>query len=125
MPADPGNFVSQSGATSQFACQPGTFQGESGSSSCDSAQPGNFVPNAGATEQTECPGGQEQELGGQASCVDLDRPLWLSLLIFGVPSIVLGTMAILYISNRKKGGGGDRGKAYMYSEDLTVGQLRK
>ncbi len=125
MPADPGNFVSQSGATSQFACQPGTFQGDSGSSSCDPAQPGNFVPNAGATEQSKCPGGQEQELSGQASCVDVERPLWLSLLIFGVPSIILGTMAILYISNRKKGGGGGRGKAYMYSEDLTVGQLKK
>ena len=42
----------------------------------------------------------------------------MTLLMFGVPSIVLGTMAILYISSKKKSGGGGRGKAYMYSEDL-------
>jgi len=38
--------------------------------------------------------------------------------MFGVPSIVVGTMAILYIGNKKKSEGGQRGKAYMYSEDI-------
>ena len=42
----------------------------------------------------------------------------MTILMFGVPSIVLGTMAILYIANKKKTSGGGRGKAYMYSEDM-------
>ena len=42
----------------------------------------------------------------------------MTILMFGVPAIVLGTMAVLYFANKKKGGGGGRGKAYMYSEDL-------
>ena len=123
--ADPGNFVQSSGATSQTPCEPGTFQSSEGSRSCDLAQPGNFVADEGATEQTQCPSGQEQEYSGQTECNDVERPLLLTLLIFAVPSVVLGTMAVLYISGRKKKEGGGRGKAYMYSEDLTVGQLRK
>ena len=122
--ANPGNFVQSSGATSQTPCEPGTFQASEGSRSCDLAQPGNFVAEEGATEQTQCPSGQEQEYSGQTECNDVERPLLLTLLIFAVPSVVLGTMAVLYISGRKKEGGG-RGKAYMYSEDLTVGQIRK
>tara|TARA_B100000029_G_scaffold412677_1_gene415397 strand:+ start:982 stop:1122 length:141 start_codon:yes stop_codon:yes gene_type:complete len=42
----------------------------------------------------------------------------MTILMFAVPSVVLGTMAILYISSKQKSGGGRRGKAYMYSEDL-------
>ena len=91
---------------------------------CDLAQPGNFVAEEGATEQTQCPSGQEQEYSGQTECNDVERPLLLTLLIFAVPSVVLGTMAVLYISGRKKEGGG-RGRAYMYSEDLTVGSVKE
>ena len=122
--ADPGNFVQSSGATSQMPCEPGSYQSSEGSRNCDLADPGNFVDQQGATEQTPCPSGQEQEFSGQSECTDVERPLLLTLLMFAVPSVVLGTMAVLYISGRRKEAGG-RGKAYMYSEDLTVGQLRK
>ena len=105
-------------------CEPGSYQSSEGSRNCDLADPGNFVDQQGATEQTPCPSGQEQEFSGQSECTDVERPLLLTLLMFAVPSVVLGTMAVLYISGRRKEAGG-RGKAYMYSEDLTVGQLRK
>tara|TARA_B100000965_G_scaffold166691_1_gene138939 strand:- start:438 stop:680 length:243 start_codon:yes stop_codon:yes gene_type:complete len=76
------------------------------------------VEEAGAVEQMKCPSGYEQELTGQTACEKIQRPLWLTILMFGVPAIVLGTMAALYIANKKKKGAGGRGKAYMYSEDL-------
>ena len=48
----------------------------------------------------------------------MERPLWMSILMFGVPAILAGTMAILYISNKKSAGSRGKGKAYMYSEDI-------
>jgi len=82
------------------------------------ADPGNFVPEIGSMEQKKCPSGTDQELSGQTECIDIERPLWLSILIFGIPAIVLGTMVILYLANKKKTSGYGKGKAYMYSEDL-------
>jgi len=118
IPADAGNFVPSSGSTSQTPCQPGTYQPGEQSLGCQPSDPGNFVSEAGATEQKKCPKGQEQELSGQTGCTDIERPLWLTIVIFAVPAIVLGTMAVLYLANKKKTGAGGRGKAYMYSEDL-------
>jgi len=118
IPADPGSFVSDSAAISQNPCQPGSYQSSEGKVSCMPADPGNFVSETGSTEQTKCPSGKEQELSGQTGCIDIERPLWVTILMFGVPAIVLGTMAILYVANKKKTGSGGRGKAYMYSEDL-------
>lgn len=118
VPADPGNFVPSSAAISQNPCQPGTYQSDEGRIACLPADPDNYVSEAGATEQKTCPSGTNQELSGQSGCVDIERPIWMTILMFGVPSIVLGTMAILYIANKKKTSGGGRGKAYMYSEDM-------
>ena len=118
IPSDPGNFVSSSGAISQSPCQPGNYQPAEGKMACLPADPGNYVSETGSAEQTKCPSGKEQELSAQVSCTDIERPLWLSILMFGVPSILLGTMAILYIANKKKTGPGGKGKAYMYSEDI-------
>ncbi len=118
LPADPGNFVPSSGSTSQSPCQPGSFQSSPSSTVCQPSDPGHFVEEAGAVEQMKCPSGYEQELTGQTACEKIQRPLWLTILMFGVPAIVLGTMAALYIANKKKKGAGGRGKAYMYSEDL-------
>jgi len=118
MPSDPGNYVSNSAAISQNPCQPGTYQSSEGKIACLPADPGNFVSETGSTEQTKCPSGTEQELSGQTGCQDIERPLLLTILMFGVPAIILGTMAILYIANKKKSGSSGRGKAYMYSEDL-------
>ena len=118
IPADPGNFVPSSAAISQSPCQPGTYQSTEGRIACLPADPGHFVSEAGATGQSPCPSGTEQELGGQIECVDIERPLWMTVLMVAVPAVVLGTMAILYISNKKKSSGGGRGKAYLYSEDI-------
>ena len=62
------------------------------------------------------------ELSGQVSCIDVERPLWMSILMFGVPTILAGTMAILYISNKKSTGSSGKGKSYMYSEDIRKKQ---
>ena len=116
--ADPGNFVVSTGATSQTPCQPGSFQPASGAIGCQPADSGHFVSEAGAAEQTKCPSGEEQQMMGQTACTKVERPLWMAILMYGVPAVVFGTMAVLYISSKKKSGGGGRGKAYMYSEDL-------
>ncbi|MFL2966544.1 MAG: hypothetical protein ACJZ5D_02480 [Candidatus Thalassarchaeaceae archaeon] len=118
IPADPGSYVSSSAAISQNPCQPGTYQSTEGRVGCLPANPGNFVSETGATEQSACPSGTEQELSGQTGCIDIERPIWMSILMFGVPAVVLGTMAILYFSNKKKSEGDDNRKSYMYSEDL-------
>ena len=122
IPSDPGNFVPSSGAISQSPCQPGNYQPEGGKVGCLPADPGNYVSEAASTEQNQCPSGQEQELSGQVSCIDVERPLWMSILMFGVPAILVGTMAILYISNKKSTGSSGKGKSYMYSEDIRKKQ---
>tara|TARA_B100001029_G_scaffold93291_1_gene76528 strand:- start:1843 stop:2307 length:465 start_codon:yes stop_codon:yes gene_type:complete len=122
IPSDPGNFVPSSGAISQSPCQPGNYQPEGGKVGCLPADPGNYVSEAASTEQNKCPSGQEQELSGQVSCIDVERPLWMSILMFGVPAILVGTMAILYIFNKKSTGSSGKGKSYMYSEDIRKKQ---
>jgi hypothetical protein len=116
--ADPGSYVSSSAAISQNPCQPGTYQSSEGRAGCFPADPGNFVSETGATEQSACPSGTEQELSGQTGCIDVERPIWMSILMFGVPAIVLGTLAIMYFSNKKKSDEGDGRRSYKSTEDL-------
>ena len=56
------------GVTS-FLCAEGTFESESGSSSCTSAAQGYFVSSPGSTSQTPCSPGTYQGLTGQTSCL--------------------------------------------------------
>ncbi|HJM13465.1 MAG TPA: hypothetical protein QF641_03120 [Candidatus Thalassarchaeaceae archaeon] len=116
--SSPGNFVGNTGSPSQTPCQPGSFQSQSGQSWCKSADTGHFVQEAGSTEQTRCPSGEEQELSGQSECVKIERPLWMVILMYAIPAVVGGTMAVLYISNKKKGAGGSKERSYLYSEDV-------
>ena len=44
---------------------------------------------------------------------------WMSILMFGIPAVVLGTMAVLYISNSRKGKGRTKDRSYMYAEDIS------
>ena len=37
-----------------FQCRPGTYQGKTGSGSCDSASPGRYVSSTGATSEDTC-----------------------------------------------------------------------
>jgi hypothetical protein len=85
---------------------------------CKNADSGNYVPEAGATQQLRCPSGEIQELTGQAECKKPERPLWLTFLMFVVPAVFGGGLAISYLVNRKKKQGRTRSKAYMYSEDM-------
>ena len=117
--ATAGNFVGQPGSPAQTPCQPGSFQPQSGMSWCKNAEPGYFVDETGSTKQTKCPSGQEQAMSGQIECNKIERPLWMSILMFGIPAVVLGTMAVLYISNSRKGKGRTKDKSYMYAEDIS------
>ncbi len=116
--ASPGYYVPSSAAISQNACQPGTYQSAKGKIACLPADPDNFVSETGATEQTACPSGTEQELSGQTGCTDIERPIWMSILMFGVPAIVLGTLSIMYFSNKKGSDDGNTRRAYKSTEDL-------
>ena len=40
------------------------------------------------------------------------------ILMYAIPAVVGGTMAVLYISNKKKGAGGSKERSYLYSEDV-------
>lgn len=116
--ATAGNFVGQPGSPAQTPCQPGSFQPQSGMSWCKNADPGYFVDEAGSTKQSKCQSGYEQEMSGQIGCTKIERPLWMSILMFGIPAVVLGTMAVLYISNSRKSKGRTKDRSYMYAEDI-------
>ncbi len=51
-----------------FQCRPGTYQGKTGSGSCDDASPGRYVSSTGATSEDMCAPGSYQALSGQTSC---------------------------------------------------------
>ena len=117
--AEPGHFTNQNvGAVNQTACPPGKYQPNSKKNFCLDAEPGHYVSEAGATEQLSCPSGQSQQLSGQSSCVKPDTPIWLTILMYAVPAVVGGTLAIMYLTNKKKNPSKSRDKAYMYSEDM-------
>ena len=116
--ASPGNFVSGTGSMSEMPCQPGTYQGNQGSTQCQDADSGHYVPEAGAIEQLKCPSGEIQELDGQTACNKPDRPLWLTFLMFAVPAVLGGSLAIMYLAKRKKEEQSSRKRSYMYSEDV-------
>jgi len=86
--------------------------------SCKDAESGHYVPEAGAIEQLKCPSGEIQELDGQTACNKPDRPLWLTFLMFAVPAVLGGSLAIMYLAKKKKEEQSSRKKSYMYSEDL-------
>jgi hypothetical protein len=116
--ASPGNFVNSTGSISQTPCQPGRYQGDSGKNHCKNAGPGHYVPESGAIEQLKCPSGEIQELEGQTACKKPKTPLWLTFLMFAVPAVLGGSLAIMYIANRKKEEQKSRKKSYLYAEDM-------
>ena len=69
LPAPPGSFVDQQGATAATPCPVGTYQPDAGSVSCLRAPAGTFVAVQGAVQPTPCASGYEQLLTGQSSCV--------------------------------------------------------
>lgn len=76
-PADPGNFATGPGATSQTPCAAGTFQPLAGAAQCDPAPMGSYVDSAGATSATPCQTGTTTAVTGATSladCVSADPP---------------------------------------------------
>ena len=59
-------------STSETACAIGTYQDQTGQSSCDNADAGYFVSASAASSQTPCAAGKYQPLGGQSSCTDVE-----------------------------------------------------
>ena len=116
--ASPGNFVNSTGSVSQMPCQPGTFQGDSGKNHCKNAETGHYVPESGAIEQFKCPSGEIQELEGQTACKKPKRPLWLTFLMFAVPAVIGGSLAIMHLAKRKKEEQRSHKKSYLYAEDM-------
>ncbi len=116
--ASPGNFVNSTGSVSQMPCQPGTFQGDSRKNHCKNAEPGHYVPESGAIEQFKCPSGEIQELEGQTACQKPKRPLWLTFLMFAVPAMLGGSLAIMHLVKRKKKEQRAHKKSYLYAEDM-------
>lgn len=66
--AQAGFYVPTSGALSQTACLPGSFQANTGSISCNPAQVGNYVAGSAAIAQTQCAIGSYQPATGQSAC---------------------------------------------------------
>ena len=56
-----------------FQCNPGTYQGKTGRSSCDLATPGRYVSVTGATSEELCISGTYQPLSGQSSCLSAQQ----------------------------------------------------
>jgi hypothetical protein len=67
--ATAGHYVPGDGATSQTACDAGSFQSATGQTSCQAATAGHYVPVPGATGQTPCAAGSYQPLTGRDSCL--------------------------------------------------------
>jgi hypothetical protein len=50
-------------------CSPGTWQDQTGSTSCNLASPGHYVYGSGATSQNACTAGYYQPNSGQTGCI--------------------------------------------------------
>jgi hypothetical protein len=73
VPAPPGSFVPDDGATSATLCPAGQFSSSSGAVECAQAPAGSFVSTTGATSATLCPAGQFQPEPGQDACREADE----------------------------------------------------
>ncbi len=70
--AQPGEYVSTSGATTATDCAVGTYQPNSGQSACLATDPGSFVATTGAISESACPAGTYQPNSGQSACLAAD-----------------------------------------------------
>ncbi|KAG9392350.1 mastigoneme-like protein [Carpediemonas membranifera] len=70
--AEAGYYVDPDDQTQQLACDDGSYQPETGHSSCARCEAGYFVEADGQphVDQESCPAGTYQEDEGQAACID-------------------------------------------------------
>ncbi|MCC6460649.1 MAG: lamin tail domain-containing protein [Saprospiraceae bacterium] len=65
----PGKYSNVEGAAECLNCAAGSYQGQSGQTSCVSCPPGKYSDVQGATECLNCAAGSYQGQSGQTSCV--------------------------------------------------------
>lgn len=78
VPASPGFYVADAGATVQTPCAPGTYQPNAGATGCVRADPGNFANDFSAIQQTQCFPGTFQPNAGAAACLATDPGYFVS-----------------------------------------------
>ena len=70
--SNPGHYSPTEGTSIEIACDPGSWQNESGQTSCKQAIPGYHVPGASATSQIPCSLGTYQPNVGGINCLTSD-----------------------------------------------------
>ena len=70
--SSPGHYSPTEGTSIEVACDPGSWQNESGQTSCKQAIPGFHVPGASATSQIPCSLGSYQPIVGGINCLTSD-----------------------------------------------------
>ena len=70
--SSPGHYSPTEGTSIEVACDPGSWQNESGQTSCKQAIPGYHVPGASATSQIPCSLGSYQPNFGGIKCLTSD-----------------------------------------------------
>ena len=73
-----GHYVASSGQSVQSPCVAGTYQPQTGQTSCILASPGHYVDLAGQSNQLECESGTYQSGDGQTSCVTANPGYYVS-----------------------------------------------
>ena len=68
----PGYYTSGVGSVDAIACEPGTYQPNSGADMCLSAIPGTYVSNEAAVEYATCATGTFQPNAGSSECLVVD-----------------------------------------------------
>ena len=78
--SNPGHYSPTEGTSIEIACDPGSWQNESGQTSCKQAIPGYHVPGASATSQIPCSLGSYQPNVGGINCLTSDPGYFVDVL---------------------------------------------
>ena len=68
----PGHYTDQAEATQEIPCPIGSYQPNTGQSSCLLSPPGNYTDVEASITPTPCPSGQYQPAEGQTACIEND-----------------------------------------------------
>ena len=68
----PGHYTDQAELTQEIPCPIGSYQPNTGQSSCLLSPPGNYIDIEASITPTPCPAGQYQPVEGQTACLIVD-----------------------------------------------------
>ena len=68
----PGHYTDQAELTQEIPCPIGSYQPNTGQSSCLLSPPGNYIDVEASITPTPCPAGQYQPVEGQTACLIVD-----------------------------------------------------